>query len=329
MLMNTVKEAQTVYQAIEKRYSGDLLLFHAQFPAGQRAEIEQECIRRYGKDKSLRPKQSILVATQVVEQSLDVDFDAMITAVAPIDLLLQRMGRVFRHEDTPRPASHFCASVTVLTPDENNRYGASAYVYPECLLKTAQRLLEDRDQIHIPEDIAPLVQEGYDPSAAPEEDARQWMAKMLKDEVEAGASQQFLLNAPDKIFSALSGQTLYDDGEEFRLSAKTRLGEPSVRIALLKPDQLDLLEPFLKKKDEMILAAVWNKKVAESVMKQSVSVRASRLGELSGLSYIKGDILLAGTRIFRSDETGSCRLENGKILQFDPQLGLIIKEGEL
>ena len=329
VLMNTVKEAQDVYRAIEKQYSGDLLLFHAQFPAGQRAEIEQECICRYGKEKTQRPKQSILVATQVVEQSLDVDFDAMITAVAPIDLLLQRMGRVFRHEDTPRPASHPCASVTVLTPEENNNYGASAYVYPECLLKTSQRLLKERDLIRIPEDLAALVQDGYDPSAAPEEDTKQWMAKLLKDEVEAGASQQFLLNTPDKLFSALSGQELYDDGDDFLLSAKTRLGEPSVRIALLQPDQAGILGPFLKKKGTKTFASVWDKKVAELVMKQSVSVRASRLGDLSELSDIKGDILLTGTRILCADDMGCCHLGNGKSLQFDPKLGLMIREGEL
>ena len=329
VLMNTVKEAQAVYQAIEKLYSGDLLLFHAQFPAGQRAEIEQECIRRYGKEKAQRPKQSILVATQVVEQSLDVDFDAMITAVAPIDLLLQRMGRVFRHADTPRPTSHPCASVMVMVPEGSSNYGASAYVYPECLLKTSQRLLKERDLIRIPEDLAALVQEGYDPSAAPEEDARQWMAKLLKDEVEAGASQQFLLNKPDKLFSALSGQDLYDDSDDFQLSAKTRLGEPSVRIALLQPDQAGILEPFLKKKDTMTLASVWDKKVAEIVMKQSVSVRVSRLGNLSGLSDIKGDMLLTGTRIFCADDTGYCHLGNGKVLQFDPKLGFMIREGEL
>ena len=330
VLMNTVKEAQEVYRAIEQRYGGDLMLFHAQFPAGRRTEIEQECIMRYGKDKTHRPKCSILVATQVVEQSLDVDFDAMLTALAPIDLLLQRMGRVFRHEDTPRPASHSQASVSVMIPEESGNYGASAYVYPECLLKTAQRLLMNREVIRIPEDLAPLVQQGYDPSAAPEEDAKQWMEKLVKDAVEAGASQQYLLSAPDKLFPALTGGELYDDdNDEFRLSVKTRLGEPSIRIALLSPGQVCGLEPFLRTKGRTTVAAVWDKRVAESVMKQSLSVRFSRLGDLSGFLDIKGDMLLSGMRIFCTDETGCCNLGNGKILQYDSKLGLIIREGEL
>ena len=331
VLMNTVKEAQTVYAAIRARYDGDLLLFHAQFPAGRRAEIERECIRRYGKDKSRRPRQSILVATQVVEQSLDVDFDVMLTAIAPIDLLLQRMGRVFRHENSERPASHTCAAVTVLTPTERGNYGASAFVYPECLLNSTFRLLQGRTNIQIPEDLAPLVREGYDPSGAPDEEVAAWLKQFVREDVEAGASQNILLNQPDKLFSALDEGWLYDDEEDaFGLSAKTRLGEPTLRLALLPPEEMERLRPFMKTKNGQKLACVWDRELAERVMKQSVSVRIGRLGMIeSDFWDIKGAILLAGTRIVPTDEKGEARLNNGKTLRFDQELGLIIKEGEL
>lgn len=330
VLMNTVKEAQTVYSAIKERYNGDLLLFHAQFPAGQRAEIERECIRKYGKEKSNRPKKSILVATQVVEQSLDVDFDVMLTAIAPIDLLLQRMGRVFRHENTERPASHKAASVTVLTPGVDRNFGASAYVYPECLLSSARRILSARTSIQIPEDLAPMVQEGYDSSNAPEEEIRDWMKKVMQDELDAGVSQQYLLNPPDKLFAALDGFALYDDEEDsFSLSVKTRLGEPAARIALLSPAEMATLQPFVKTQGEYKVASVWDREVAEQVMRRSVSVKISRLGKLPDAWSIKGAMLLSGIRIVPTDEKGQAHLENGKILCFDPELGLIIKEGEL
>ena len=330
VLMNTVREAQEVYSAIRERYSGDLILFHAQFPAGRRSEIERECIRRYGKDKSKRPKRSILVATQVVEQSLDVDFDIMLTAIAPIDLLFQRMGRVFRHEDTERPASHKAASVTVMVPKEGRSYGASAYVYPECLLNSARRILVEKNSVQIPEDLAAMVQKGYDPSNVPEDEINAWRKKILRDEVDAGASQQYLLNAPDKLFSALDGFALYDDDEEsFSLSAKTRLGEPTIRLALLSPEDMKRLHPFMKAEGEYRTASVWDHTAAERVMKQSVSVRVSRLGLLPAAWGIRGTMLLSGTRIVPTNEKGNARLSNGKILRFDPELGLIIKEGEL
>ena len=329
VLMNTVREAQAVYRAIKARYDGDLLLFHAQFPAGQRDEIEKACISRYGKDKNKRPKKSILVATQVVEQSLDVDFDAMMTAVAPMDLLLQRAGRVFRHDETPRPENFPAAKLTVLCPSAGGSFGSSAYVYPECLLKSSLRLLKDLEQISIPEDLASLVQEAYAPEHAPQEEAVQWMKKLLKDEVEAGASQRYLLNPPDKQFSALDGFAIYeDDGETYSLTAQTRLGEPSVRIALLSPEEMDKIQPFIHIKNGRPTASVWRHDLAEAVMRQTVSVRISRLGSSkSGLSDIKCDNLLAGTRIFPIKD-GSCRLPNGKCLRLDPELGLLIEEGE-
>lgn len=329
VLMNTVREAQAVYRAIKARYDGDLLLFHAQFPAGKRAEIEKTCVSRYGKDKSGRPKRSILVATQVVEQSLDVDFDAMMTAIAPMDLLLQRAGRVFRHEETPRPKNCNGAKLIILCPKDNGSFGVSAYVYPECLLKSTARLLKDVKQIQIPEDLAQLVREAYSSEHAPQEEARQWMKKLLRDEVEAGASQRYLLNPPDKLFSALEGYTIYeDDGDSYSLTAQTRLGEPSVRIALLTQEELELLRPYIREQNGQQVAAVWKHDVAETVMRQSVSVRISRLGcSKSGLSYIKGDSLLAGTWIFPVED-GACRLPNGKTLRYDSDLGFLIEEGE-
>ena len=329
VLMNTVKEAQAVYQAIKTRYDGDLLLFHAQFPAGKREELEKACIIRYGKDKSKRPKRSILISTQVVEQSLDVDFDAMMTAIAPMDLLLQRAGRVYRHEETPRPENCTGAKLTILCPGENGSFGASAYVYPECLLRSSERLLKEIKHISIPDDLARLVREAYSPDMAPQAEAQKWKEKLLQDEAEAGASQRYLLDPPDKQFSALDGFAIYeDDGDSYSLNAQTRLGEPSVRIALLSPDEMEMLRPFVHTKNGQQIASVRDHIVAETVMRQSVSVRISRLGNIkSGLLDIKGDSLLAGTRIFPT-ENGYCRLPNGKNLHYDPELGLLIEEGE-
>lgn len=328
VLMNTVKEAQAVYSAIKQRWDGEMMLFHAQFPVKRRAEIEAACVRLCGKDKTYRPKRFILVATQVVEQSLDVDFDMMISAVAPIDLLLQRLGRVHRHGDTPRPACFSQASFKVLIPAEGRSFGSSAYVYPECLLKSSVRILCEVSQIRIPEDIAPMVRDGYDPANASEEDMQKWMEMLIKDQVEAGASQQFLANPPTQQYNPLVEDSFYDDDAQ-TASAATRLGEPTVRIALLEPDQFRQLQPMLRVKNGEKYAEVWEKQTAEMVMMQSVSVRLSLFQrEMSHLSYIKGGKLLSGTRIIQV-QNGCCPLENGKKLCVDPELGFLIKEGEL
>lgn len=76
------------------------LLFHSRFLHFDRKKIEEDCLAIYGKkvDRSKPRPRSVCVATQVIEQSLDLDFEFMISDIAPIDLLIQRVGRIWRHK---------------------------------------------------------------------------------------------------------------------------------------------------------------------------------------------------------------------------------------
>ena len=323
VLMNTVRQAQNVYTALKDCFEGELMLFHAQFPAEQRKKIEQKCIAKFGKDKSNRPRRAILVATQVVEQSLDVDFDAMLTAVAPIDLVLQRMGRIFRHDDTSRPDHLQSPAQFILIPDGKD-FGVDGYVYPEVLLRQTIQVLKDRDTVKIPEDLAPMVADGYDESKVPSGEFEKWMEHMIEEQVEAGQSRKYLIGTPDKIYSALgdSSQLFDDDGENKYLTVQTRLGEPSVRIALLEPELYRQVEACVDKDGT---AKVRDRKLAEKVQMQSVSVAERRLKfDKSEMSYIKGDILLSGVRVYPAQD-GICELSGGKI-RFDEKLGVMIEE---
>ena len=331
VLMNTVRDAQKVYQAIKDRFEGDLMLFHAQFPAKQRTDLENLCIKKFGKDKSSRPKCAILVATQVVEQSLDVDFDGMITAVAPIDLLIQRMGRIFRHEDTPRPKEISAPVQWVLVPDAEQDFGINEIIYPPCLLRQAVHLLERNPIIRIPEDLADLVADGYDMDAAPEEERNQWLEKMIDDGVKAEASTMYQLSAPDKAFTPCSkpGNLFQDDEGKSYLSVKTRLGEPTVRIALLEAELYTKVKQYVHNINGVMVAKVAEHALARLVMEQSVSVREKKIRSFNEKSHycpIKGAILLAGLEIYPA-EKGVFRYSGGSI-QFDPELGVIIKEAE-
>lgn len=325
VLMNTVKQAQKVFSALERCFDGELLLFHAQFPAGRRDELEKECIQKFGKDKANRPKNAILVATQVVEQSLDVDFDAMLTAVAPIDLVFQRMGRISRHDDTVRPAHLQKPTLWVLIPSGED-FGEDSYVYPEVLLMQTIHVLSEREEVRIPEDLAPLVADGYDDNKVPPTLIEEWMEHVVGEQVEAGQSRKFLIGPPDKMYSALSdtNSLFEDDGENRYLTVQTRLGEPSVRIALLEPELYRHVELCVV---DGRIAPVRDKKLACQVQKMSVSITERRLSfDKSGLSYIKGDILLAGIRIYLA-QNGVCELPGGRIC-YDAKLGVIIEEGK-
>lgn len=100
-IRNTVKAARESYRALaqcEWLDEGHLHLFHSRFAMVDRQQIESVILKRFG-DKSNHEdrKGQVLIATQVVEQSLDLDFDVLITDLAPVDLIIQRAGRLRRH----------------------------------------------------------------------------------------------------------------------------------------------------------------------------------------------------------------------------------------
>lgn len=128
VVCNTVNRAQQMYLALQQCFARnaqrhgapapDVHLFHARYLFKDRERREKETLWRFskqgdevdfgdegeqeGKHKVERPRRAVLVATQVIEQSLDLDFDLMISDFAPIDLLLQRSGRIWRHAGNPR-----------------------------------------------------------------------------------------------------------------------------------------------------------------------------------------------------------------------------------
>ncbi|MEK7813880.1 MAG: CRISPR-associated helicase Cas3', partial [Candidatus Desantisbacteria bacterium] len=96
---NTVYDAVEAYQHWIKSFGMEhVRLFHARFALGDRLQIEQDVLRLFGpKSTTNDRKGQLLIATQVVEQSLDIDFDYMVTDLAPVDLIIQRAGRLKRH----------------------------------------------------------------------------------------------------------------------------------------------------------------------------------------------------------------------------------------
>ena len=334
ILLNTVQQAQETYQAIKaKGFDGELLLFHARFPAGQREQIEQRCIRLFGKEKAARPRKAILVATQVVEQSLDVDFDVMMTSIAPIDLLLQRLGREFRHEDTPRPPHFTVPRFYVLIPSEMGKFETDGYVYPECLLQQSIHLLEERSEIRIPEDLPTLVEQGYNPEAALPEELDFWINHLMEDQVKAAASGIYIINIPEKGYTPIneSEEIQFDDLENNSyLSAKTRLGEPTVRIALLPPEQFNFFRNKSQRLGDRLYLSEVAREEAQEILKASVSVRAKLLRPRKE-DILVGRKLLEGVKIYPAAVDGHGKMwytqEDGSHIFADCELGIYFEKG--
>lgn len=98
-ICNTVTDATRLYQKMCEDYDPEqITLFHARFAMGDRLEIQNRVVNAFGKKGSPQHRTGkLVIATQVIEQSLDLDFDWMVTDLCPIDLLIQRAGRLRRH----------------------------------------------------------------------------------------------------------------------------------------------------------------------------------------------------------------------------------------
>lgn len=100
-ICNTVFDAREVYAELQKMNeinNEQLFLFHSRYTLHDRKKVEETILELFGRNSTAQSRQGkIVIATQVIEQSLDLDFDVMITDLAPIDLLIQRAGRLHRH----------------------------------------------------------------------------------------------------------------------------------------------------------------------------------------------------------------------------------------
>ena len=164
---NTVDGAIDVWNRL--RVEGlNPLLFHARFTMTDRQRIEAEVMRLFGRDREEISKGAVLVATQVIEQSLDLDF--MVTDLAPIDLIIQRAGRLWRHTRGPRPIPG--PELVVLSGEPVDRpdkdwasrvLGGGARVYRDhALLWRSARALFRAGGIKTPEEVRSLVEAVYD-----------------------------------------------------------------------------------------------------------------------------------------------------------------------
>jgi CRISPR-associated endonuclease/helicase Cas3 len=179
IVRNTVARAQQVYEALAATLDADrLMLAHSRFPASERALRESRLTDLLGPPRvgRHRPSGFVVIGTQVLEQSLDIDADVLFTDLAPLDLVLQRIGRLHRHErghgERERPAEVqdarvFVTGVSDWESDPPEPVAGSVAVYSQAPLLRAAAVLQphlnSQRQLQLPGDIPGLVQRAYDP----------------------------------------------------------------------------------------------------------------------------------------------------------------------
>ena len=257
VICNTVRRAQEVYRALKSYFPGTdengdptLDLLHAQYTFQARDEREKRTLARFGKlDASTsRPHKAVLVATQVIEQSLDLDFDVMVSDMAPADLLLQRVGRVHRHE-RPRPNALEWPQLLVCQPVlEGNvpRFdpGTTA-VYDSHILLRSWLTLKDRITVRVPVDVEALIADVYDddrhPHGLPEQLREAWFETQneLQKSIEGDSEEARVRWIKPPSYGGqlwrLTEDPREEDAPDFHQAhrALTRLTPPSVSVVLL------------------------------------------------------------------------------------------------
>ena len=169
---NTVDEAQAAYRTMAARCDGlcEVGLLHSRFTGADRRKKERRYVQMYGKD-SWESRASgpgcILIGTQVLEQSLDIDADVLFTRLAPADMIFQRIGRLWRHNHVERAGNAVCHLIhppLQAVEADPNVLGPSAAVYEPFVLYKSLRSFCGRNTLLVPRDIRPILEEVYDDS---------------------------------------------------------------------------------------------------------------------------------------------------------------------
>lgn len=293
VIRNTVTEAIATFEAVRRAGADELLLTVAEGPALHHGRFAAEDRRLLDKavEAALSPGDRapggrIVIGTQTLEQSLDIDADFLLTDLCPIDVLLQRIGRLHRHP-IPRPDGFARARCHVMTPEKGlapllaptfiNGLGAWQAdgvlngIYRDVSgLELTRRLIESHPEWTLPEMNRFLVESATHPAqieALHEELGGDWQTYWNtvydKDVADAGAARGLVLNTHTPF-----ADVRFPDNEE---KIRTRLGAEGARIVFATP----VIGPFGNKIGSLTLPAHWSRGIGNGeAVEPSVEARA-------------------------------------------------------
>lgn len=338
IIMNTVFQAQQLARELKRDFPGNrVILIHSRFLMAERAEREAQLLQLLGKGSSLEQRRGlIVVGTQILEQSLDIDFDFLITQTCPMDLLLQRIGRLHRHRRN-RPEgleNAVCAVLDTESPDDGTKA-----VYGEWLLYQTARLLPEK--IRLPGDISGLVQAAYregtefltkcDPAWP------LWTEQKRRIDQKERKAMGFRIPAPDSLDQTLHG--LLDsslDDSELAARASVRDGDPGIEVLVMELKNSGEVS-FLSCQQNPITVPgdhIPSREECRRILRQRLRLPAALTGRsteetIASLEQVQQAVipewshtpLLSGELFLFLDEQGTAMLGNRK-LSYTKELGL-------
>lgn len=349
IIVNTVKRAQEIAIECSKIYGeGFVHILHSNYISTERVIKEKELINMIGKGAD-RPAKKIIIGTQVIEQSLDIDFDVLISDLAPIDLLIQRCGRLHRHKKE-RPAKLKRPTLYVMgTSDDLDFDSGSEYIYGGYLLTRTQHYLPDI--LTIPEDISILIHKVYantDLSLEPKLEGKYEKMKLdfnLSKNNKEDRAKTYLLSSPSyetrrgKIPSLIKWLDNYHpkQSEEYGY-AQVRDSQETIEVIALK--RHGNAYSFIDS-DEDISYDINNPIVARKIASSTIrlplqfsmygnadkTIRELEEFTLKHFANWQNQVWLKGSLGILFDENNNFKL-NEKILNYDCKYGLSVCKGD-
>lgn len=330
-ICNTVDSAQKQYQRFKELTQGGFPvgLLHSRFPFWRREEIEDEWMTRFGKNGTTRCG-SILVSTQIVEQSVDLDADLLITELAPTDMLLQRLGRLWRHEREQRPVD--TARVCIIKEKKSleefqcmepkeivKALGNKAYVYAPFVLLRTLELWKNQSKklgkVSIPSQIRQLIESTYQER---KHEPASWQ-QLLDDWFGTDSAKKMI---------AYRNCNLWQVALEDEEGVQTRLNEmPTVALVLCRSFS-DHEATFIDQSRGCLGSDQYRLPTAQAIHKNLVRIPRYHFDCIE-LCPAFTDYLYGEQSIGIVAESGAVEvkgLKDGTLLFYSDELGLIIKK---
>lgn len=295
VIRNTVTKAIETWESVQEAGEAPLLmqvaggpaLHHSRFAVEDRLLLDKAVEQALAKDRTEIGAGCIVIGTQTLEQSLDIDADLLITDLCPIDVLLQRIGRLHRHQ-LARPSGFEEATAIVLLPEDGlDRLAAPAFhnglgawrndhgfngIYRDlAVLELTHRLLDAKPVWHLPAMNRALVEGATHPD-------------LIEDLIEAkgGKWRRYQQELSGTVAAArmvaglgiLDRTTRFDSNLKFPRSDEeilTRLGEEGVVVPLRERPT----GPFGSPISRIALPARWSKGVSSDA---DVAICSSKSG---------------------------------------------------
>jgi len=330
-IRNTITDVLEANDELKSRGMVKADVFHSRFSLKNRLDIEKRVIATFGKNSTEKERWGkVLIASQVVEQSLDLDFDLMVSDLAPVDLLIQRAGRLHRHRRKDRGKAVFYCLIPKETQAPSKDWFAedflrAKWVYRDVsLLWKTKEILKKQGKIKMPEEARLLVESVYNgnseidvPSVFEKSEELAWSDILAKKSMANFNSLNFEQGY------ARDSSTLgkWDDEER----VPTRLSDKSIRVYLCRWIDNEIKPLFEEKhhKWEFSSLTLREKSVPKIEYKKGIEDAIVELQKQWRFKYNCQFLVFEDERMSLAGKIGS---EKEVILKYDFSLGLIIKK---